>query len=233
MIGLPPKIADEDVNYMQILTRPQYFGQYGRILKCMINRSKAFTNSSVGVSYGAYLTFSCEEEATLCIKACNGFVLEGRTLQATFGTTKYCNNFLQGLDCSKSDCFFLHRNGSDADTLSKVDVSHIQHKRHIQAVDSQFDRIRVQIIPPDGKVRVLPGAVSNRERAFSEYSSPSIKVIQRHYSFDQVNSQVHHRFGFAFDSNSSEEEPITLPNIYEDFMVNSPLQDISEVPESK
>ena len=47
-------------------------------------------------AYQAYITFNTEEEAAICIKACNKFVLDGNELSLTYGTTKYCNYFLKG-----------------------------------------------------------------------------------------------------------------------------------------
>lgn len=74
----------------------------------------------------------------------------------------------------------------------------------------------------------------HRHRAFSESHSSSIKVSQRHYSFDQtVSHRPISRFGFVYNTPQDEEEPIQLLNLYEDFMINSPLQDISDIPQGK
>ena len=66
IINLPLSVSDEAT-----LLSPMYFGKYGKILKIHINRG--LHNSSDPTS-GAYLTYSTEEEAALCIKACHEFI---------------------------------------------------------------------------------------------------------------------------------------------------------------
>ena len=52
-VGLPPAIANEDV-----LRRPEYFGQYGRIAKIVLNRSQATNGDPRRASCSAYVTFA-------------------------------------------------------------------------------------------------------------------------------------------------------------------------------
>jgi hypothetical protein len=197
----------------------------------MVNKGKAYTNSTCGVSYGAYITYSSEEEATLCIKAVNGFSLEGRALTATFGTTKYCSNFLQGLECGKADCFYLHRHGSDADTLSRVNVTSTQHNKHIQPQDSKFNLIDVQIMPPDGVTRLLPYAQQAQNRRASESAYSPVRLT-RHYSLDvSIPSRKNSRYNFVDDCTPETEEPVDLPELLNDMEIRKSLnQDITELP---
>jgi hypothetical protein len=52
-VGLPPSIATED-----ILRKPEYFGQYGKISKIVLNRSHNGNGDSRRASASAYVTFA-------------------------------------------------------------------------------------------------------------------------------------------------------------------------------
>ncbi|KAL0460655.1 UNVERIFIED_CONTAM: putative general negative regulator of transcription C16 [Sesamum latifolium] len=124
VVGLPLNFADED-----LLQRRDYFGQYGKVLKVSISRTAAgaiqqFANSTCSV----YITYSKEEEAVRCIQLVHGFVLDGKTLRACFGTTKYCHAWLRNVDlpllqpCSNPDCLYLHEIGSQEDSFTKDEI---------------------------------------------------------------------------------------------------------------
>lgn len=66
VIGLPAKLADEDN-----LKRSEFFGQYGKIFKIVINRSNQY-NSGPSPTVSAYITFGKAEEAAECIQAIGG-----------------------------------------------------------------------------------------------------------------------------------------------------------------
>ena len=51
-VGLPSSIANEDV-----LRRPEYFGQYGKIAKIVLNRNQASNGDPRRASCSAYVTF--------------------------------------------------------------------------------------------------------------------------------------------------------------------------------
>ncbi|KAL0370047.1 UNVERIFIED_CONTAM: CCR4-NOT transcription complex subunit [Sesamum angustifolium] len=118
VVGLPLNFADED-----LLQRRDYFGQYGKVLKVSISRTAAgaiqqFANSTCSV----YITYSKEEEAVRCIQSVHGFVLDGKTLRACFGTTKYCHAWLRNVPCSNPDCLYLHEIGSQEDSFTKDEI---------------------------------------------------------------------------------------------------------------
>lgn len=62
IVGLSPAISTEE-----ILSGTAYFGQYGKIKKCVVNKSNAYKHGVSGYSYGVYVTFETEEEAMRCI----------------------------------------------------------------------------------------------------------------------------------------------------------------------
>jgi hypothetical protein len=160
VLGLPNRLASEDVRFdssnsetqnhsfdHQILKTNEYFGQYGKILKIVINRkpppgSNPNSHSHVGV----YITYARKEDAAKAIEAVDGSVCDNRMVRyqsfsrvsglkdhkynnlnrsinrATFGTTKYCSFFLKGQQCLNSGCQFLHEPGEEADSFTKDEL---------------------------------------------------------------------------------------------------------------
>jgi hypothetical protein len=45
------------------------------------------------------------------IQAVNNIFIDGRTLKASLGTTKYCSHFMKNQPCPKNDCMYLHELG--------------------------------------------------------------------------------------------------------------------------
>ncbi|KAI8022836.1 SWI/SNF complex subunit SWI3C [Camellia lanceoleosa] len=108
------------VYYQSQKERRQYFGQYGKVLKVSISRTAAgaiqhFANNTCSV----YITYPKEEEAVRCIQSVHGFTLDGRSLRACFGTTKYCHAWLRNVSCSNPDCLYLHEIGTEEDSFTK------------------------------------------------------------------------------------------------------------------
>ena len=175
-------------------------------MKCVVNRN------SQHIAYQAYLTFSTDEEAAICIKACNKFILEGNELTLTFGTTKYCNYFLRGNPCPKSDCLYLHEFAQQNNVVPREAMP---HTKHIQPINSVFDGIKVIISQPFGSSR-LPHVKVLRDRAFSLqiYESPAKK--------ERKNS----RFGFAYEGEVTEvpEHVDALRKL------SSPKDEVAEIP---
>jgi hypothetical protein len=106
--NLPVEYAKEDV-----LARPEFFGQYGRVKKIAINNrqpvgsstnASASTSRHVGSSASAYVTFANEKghDAYNAILACDGAMLGGRQLKVFlvifffFFFFFFVNCFLQG-----------------------------------------------------------------------------------------------------------------------------------------
>lgn len=54
-----------------------------------------------GPSASAYVTYNRCDDALKAILAVNNVHVDGRTLKASLGTTKYCSHFLRGAQCQK------------------------------------------------------------------------------------------------------------------------------------
>lgn len=119
VIGLPSNLANEE-----LLRKPEYLGQYGKIGKVVIHRNQASSHTTVS----AYVTFVYKDDAKVSIQSLEGFWLEGNLLRASFGTTKYCNKFIRGVPCNNPDCVYLHELGDDDDRFTKEEIQAGQSK---------------------------------------------------------------------------------------------------------
>ncbi|CBJ26348.1 conserved unknown protein [Ectocarpus siliculosus] len=117
-IGLSPNFAQ-----VNTLKQPEYFGQYGEIAKLVINHHEGVPQDDPRYgSASAYITFRRQEDAWAAVCSVDGFRLMGRTIRASFGTTKYCNSFLRNLPCNNPDCLYLHELGDEEDRFTKDEV---------------------------------------------------------------------------------------------------------------
>jgi hypothetical protein len=118
VLGLPLTLAKEE-----ILRRPEHFGQYGPIVKIVVGHPASAPGRQASAS--AHITFQRSEDAREAIRGVDGIVLEGHQIRASFGTTRYCNAFLKGQQCTNPDCLFLHQE-VDSQTVNKVSSPQVQ-----------------------------------------------------------------------------------------------------------
>lgn len=85
VIGLAPDIASE-----QTLRSLDFFGQYGKIEKIVINTNNVYNSGRGGPSYSAYMTFSSPRESANAILSVDQFIYNERLIRASFGTSKFC-----------------------------------------------------------------------------------------------------------------------------------------------
>ena len=130
--GFPKSFAKTDK-----LKSFEYFGQYGKIkqatIKCKINPD---TNKKV---YSAYITYSNEKEAAFAILCVDSLFIEGKIIRAFFGTTKYCQYFLNNSKCPILDkCLFLHELISEEDII--IDSNNVfSYDEHIKLAKKIID----------------------------------------------------------------------------------------------
>ena len=111
--GFPNSLYNEN-----LLLSKEYFGQYGNIIKIVLvsKEDKTFkkkTNS-------AYLTFETKEQAAYCILSVDSIKISNHLVRAFFGTTKYCNHFLNNYHCFNEDkCMFLHHIAEPSDIINE------------------------------------------------------------------------------------------------------------------
>lgn len=115
LIGLSQGLANES-----LLAQRPYLGQYGTIRKIIVNAHSPF-HRQTHISYSAYVTYEQETDAAFAIIGLDGFEFEDHTLRASFGMTKYCSFFLRNIQCTSSDCLFLHKVGRKEDMVKRDD----------------------------------------------------------------------------------------------------------------
>eukprot|EP00258_Populus_trichocarpa_P042855 XP_024458874.1 uncharacterized protein LOC18100238 isoform X2 [Populus trichocarpa] len=147
IIGLPLNLADES-----LLQRKEYFGQYGKVLKVSISRTATGAiQHAANNSCCVYITYAKEDEAVRCIQSVHSFVLEGRSLRACFGTTKYCHAWLKNTPCSIPDCLYLHDFGSEEDSFTKDDLVSAFTRSRVQQIvgaTNNLHRRSGNVLPP-------------------------------------------------------------------------------------
>ncbi|KAJ7987969.1 hypothetical protein DPEC_G00318770 [Dallia pectoralis] len=126
VVGLSQRLADPEV-----LKRPEYFGKFGKIHKVVINNSTSYAGSQ-GPSASAYVTYLRSEDALRAIQSVNNVMVDGRTLKASLGTTKYCSYFLKNMQCPKPDCMYLHELGDEAASFTKEEMQAGKHQEYEQ-----------------------------------------------------------------------------------------------------
>ena len=118
VIGLAPDIASE-----QTLRSLDFFGQYGKIEKVVLNTNNVYNGGKGGPSYSAYMTFSTPREAANSILSVDQFMYNDRLIRASFGTSKFCQFFLNGQKCTNKECLYLHELRCDLEAYTKEDMS--------------------------------------------------------------------------------------------------------------
>ncbi|CAL0316978.1 unnamed protein product [Lupinus luteus] len=170
IIGLPLNLAHED-----LLQQREYFGRYGKVLKVSISRTATgMIQHSAKHSCCVYITYSKESEAVRCIQSVHCFVLEGRSLRACFGTTKYCHAWLRNVPCSNRDCLYLHDCGSQEDSFTKDELMLAFARSRVQQIigaTNNLNRRSGSVLPP-------PAADSRHTSSATDLvsGSPSEKI---------------------------------------------------------
>ena len=113
----------------EILLSLEYFGQYGVITKIVLVSKKDKLNSENHNS--AYITFLTKEQASYTILAVDSIKISNQLVRAFFGTSKYCNHFLNNRECTCEDnCMFLHQLADKNDIIN--DSSKFGYSDHIR-----------------------------------------------------------------------------------------------------
>ena len=120
LIGL----SSDLVKIEQKLKSYEYFGQYGKIIKLVINKNKTYnTNGPNGPSYTCFITYSSEVESSLAILSMDNCTIDSHEIKANYGTTKYCLNFLKNAECKNKDCIYLHKLANEKDIVSREQMN--------------------------------------------------------------------------------------------------------------
>ena len=148
VIGLSGSLANREK-----LGKYEYLGQYGNIIKIVVNKNKAYnTANPYGPSYSAYVTYSKPSEASIAILSLDETLIDNHLIRASFGTTKYCSYFLKGVECNNKECLFLHKKADESDIIKRGDLT---SNKVIFAKQHEFAEKIADIYNPEVKKRIL------------------------------------------------------------------------------
>ena len=183
----------ENLSNKELLVKYEYFGQYGKIIKIVINKKKAYNlNNPYGPSFSVYVTYSKPSEASIAILALDNTYIDNHLIRASFGTTKYCQFYLKGMECTNKECLFLHKNASVNDIIKREDLNvnkNIFYKQQIYAIKI------ADIYNPEIKNKLIKGSKKN-----TKFPSPKLiyqneivieneKKFENNYKKNSVNKK--------------------------------------------
>uniref|UniRef100_A0A3Q2Y5B5 CCR4-NOT transcription complex subunit 4 n=1 Tax=Hippocampus comes TaxID=109280 RepID=A0A3Q2Y5B5_HIPCM len=171
VVGLSQRLADPEV-----LKRPEYFGRFGKIHKVVINNSTSYAGSQ-GPSASAYVTYVRPEDALRAIQCVNNVVVDGRTLKASLGTTKYCSYFLKSMQCPKPDCMYLHELGDEAASFTKDEMQAGKHQEYEQKLLQDLYKINPSFLQPPACGTEKSKSKSGLTQSPSDKPSESIGMV--------------------------------------------------------
>ena len=193
--GFPKSLAKLD-----ILKSYEYFGQYGTILNSIL--LKKVNSNTNKITSSVYITFSNEKEAAIAILCVDSLIIEGKIIRAFYGTTKYCNYFLNSTSCPNRDkCVFLHELITDEDIIINNDTKfsyddhinlakkilnlyNIKNFRYQNNIKSVFPPISFINLSEEGKERFL----ESRNLGYAKDKRTIKKDLNNLYnSYNEIN----------------------------------------------
>ncbi len=140
----------------------EYFGQYGKIVNIVLSQKTNPENNKQ--IYSVYITYENKIEAACAILCVDSLLIKGKIIRAFFGTTKYCNHFLNNFRCYNSEkCMFLHEIAPPCDIITEE--SKFGYSEHIKLAKKiiGFGSIQSQLYVMNNKNKttsVLPNIVT-------------------------------------------------------------------------
>ena len=163
IIGLSINLINKDLQ----LKNFEYFGQYGKIVKLVTNKNKIYnSNGPNGPSYSCYVTYSNQKESSLAILALDNAIIDKHIIKASYGTTKYCLNFLRNSVCLNKDCLYLHHLADKDDIVSRDEMNNNKNifaNQHILAIklsDIYSESKRIELEGIKNLKTIFPNAYS-------------------------------------------------------------------------
>ena len=137
--GIPKSLANAD-----LLESEEYLGQYGIITKIII--SSKINEDNNKKAYSLYVTYSNELEAALAILCIDSLIIQGKIIRAFFGTTKYCNYFLDNEECPNFyRCIFLHQYINNNDIIINNNNNNFTYDEHLNLAKRIIDNNKLKV----------------------------------------------------------------------------------------
>ena len=184
LIGLSKSLISLDNK----LKNYEYLGQYGHIEKFVINKLKTYNSTNPnGPSYSCHITFSNSSESSLCILALDNMIIDNHIIKASYGTTKYCLNYLKNNVCHNKYCLYLHERANKNDLISREEMNNnksLFEHQHILAINLSG------ILEKDFKEKIKNN-IENKNTIFpnilSIFNKDFVKEYLKQYRTKEIN----------------------------------------------
>lgn len=197
----------------------------------MVNRNKTYNgNGPNGPSYSCHVTYSSIDESSLAILALDNAVIDNHIFKASYGTTKYCSNFLRNSVCLNKDCLYLHSPANENDILSRDEMNankKIFATQHVMAIELSG------VLTSQTKRDYIINVVSKKNTIFPNASFVYEKEIVQNYI--EEHKEDPSIIKDVIDANKSHKKVVSiigLDNIYKkrnqsrfDFAVSNTVED--------
>ena len=191
--GFPDSIYNEN-----LLLSPEYLGQYGTIKKiALVSKEDKVSHKKVN---SAYITFETNVQAAYCILSIDSIKINNQIVRAFFGTTKYCNHFLNNYLCfNQEKCMFLHHLADPSDIIDEG--TKFGYNEHINLAKKIIGYGSIQ----------SRNYVSRNNYSRTKTILPTIKVI---YDKEDCNLKkfYHRRISSNLSSNSTNNNSVNISN---------------------
>ena len=193
--GFPQSISSTDK-----LSQIEYFGQYGKIEKILL--SSKINSETNKKTFSVYITYSNEKEASYAILAVDSLLIEGKLIRVFFGTTKYCNYFLNNSFCPNEEkCMFLHKLVNDKDVIidSNTIFSYNEHinlaKKIIQFSNPETKKKILSLPMPKNTVFPNIGFIFlNEDQKEHYFHSNAISYVKSNSNIKEINKNFNNFF---------------------------------------
>ena len=176
--GLPRSLNSE-----KLLESQKYFGQYGTIKNIILcKKINPENNKEV---YSVYITYENEIQAAIAISCVDSLLIEGKIIRAFFGTTKYCNYFLNNKVCPNyKKCMFFHKLVSNKEIIidDNCNFSYNEHlklsKKIIELNNFEIKNILKKSKKSDNVLPSIDFIFLNEEQKENYFNKGNISYIK-------------------------------------------------------
>lgn len=172
---------DDSLYNENLLISKEYLGQYGSITKIVLVSKEDKANHKKLNS--AYITFETKEQAAYCILSIDSIKIKDHIIRAFFGTTKYCNHFLNNYYClNEEKCMFLHHIADPADIIDEnTKYGYNEHIKLAKKIIS-FGSIESKYYVKNHSLYIPNAVFPNIKEIYDKEDYIIIKKHKRNYS---------------------------------------------------
>ena len=227
--GFPSSLANTEK-----LSQIEYFGQYGKIQKILL--SSKINSETNKKTFSVYITYSNEKEASYAILAVDSLLIEGKLIRVFFGTTKYCNYFLNNSYCPNEEkCMFLHKLVKDRDVIidSNTIFSYNEHlnlaKKIIQFSNPETKKKIMNLPKPENTIFPnIEFIFLNEAQKENYFHSSLISYVKSNSNPQEVNNNYYNFIPQNIFSNITKNDLQNNNNIYQNLVKNKSIANLAQ-----